>query len=180
MTAAADNIAAARERLLRALRPRVALVDLASCAMHYPGDVEMRVAVTPRVDHADFDAGQDAWRAATVATITALDTDPDIRALRQRLFDAGIGSAFASDQDDHALWASLVLSGPREALLALEALAADDAGITDPDARRTASERFLAYLLRNHHPDWQQNRARVADVGDSPYTPSEEWNLLGT
>lgn len=172
---------ASHERLRMALRPCVALVALTSHMMAFPGDVEDRIAVGDRVTHADASGpGQAEWSANTVRLVTALDADPDIRALRQRLFDAGFGTAFAGDHDDEALWTSLSIRGPREALVRLEELAADDAGITDADARAEASNRFIAYMLRNHHPAWQANRQHIPDVGDSPYTPREEWTLLGT
>lgn len=171
---------AAHQRLLQALRPHVALVGLTSSAMNLAGHAEDHIAVTPRVSHAEAEGpGQDAWRADTKAVITALDADPAVRALRQRLFEAGVASAFAADQDGEGLWASLVLSCPVEALPALETLAADDAGI-DPADRDEISSQFTIYMLRNHHPQWQEIRENVRDVGDSPYTPPEEWQLLGT
>ncbi|MBK6412618.1 hypothetical protein [Sphingopyxis sp.] len=172
------EIGAAKQRLSLALRPRVVLIGLTSCAMQFPGDAEDRIAVSDRVSHAEA-AGPDAaaWSASTVSRVTALDADPDIRALRQRLFDAGVASAFEGDHDDDGLWTSLVLRCPRTQLAAVETLAADDAGIDAAD-RPTATERFITYMLRNHHRDWQANRARLPDVGESPYTPHAEWNLL--
>lgn len=177
---AADPAADSRTRLRLALRPHVALVGLTACALNAPGAPEDHIAVTERISHADAEGpGQDAWRADTRATLLALDADPDVRALRQRLFDAGIASGFAADHDKDGLWASLVLSCPPEALPRLEALAADDARI-DPDERAEASEQFVIYMLRNHHPEWQANRQQMPDVGDSPYTPAEERTLLDT
>ncbi len=149
--------------------------------MQFPGDLQDRIAVTERISHADADGpGQEAWRANTRRVVTALDADPGLRAMRQRIFSVGVGSAFAADGDATGLWTSLVLTAKPEALAALEALAADDAGITDPGARSKAAETFRTYALRNHHPEWQRNRQHHPDVGDSPYTPREEWNLLGT
>lgn len=174
------DIDAAKERLRLALRPRIALVGLTSFALQYPGDAEHRIAVTDRVSHADAAGpGQAAWSANSVAVVTALDADPDIRALRQRLFDVGVGSAFAGDHDADGLWTSLVLKCLRTQLSAIETLAADDAGIAAAD-RTEVSAQFAIYMLRNHHRDWQANRTKLPDVGDSPYTPPEEWNLLGT
>lgn len=172
------DIGAAKQRLSKALQPRAVLISLTNCAMQFPGDVEDRIAVSGRVSHADA-AGPDAaaWSADTVARITALDTDADIRALRQRLFDAGVASAFEGEHDADGLWTSLVLRCPRSQLAAVETLAADDAAI-DPADRPAATERFITYMLRNHHRDWEANRAKLPDVGESPYTPSEEWNLL--
>lgn len=174
-------ISAAKERLALALRPRTALVALTSCALQFPGDAENRIAVTDRTSHADAAGpGQDAWSAATTRLVTALDADPDIRALRQRLFDVGVTSAFEADHDDQGLWTSLVLRCPRPCLPAIETLAADDAAIA-PAARDEVSSQFVIYMLRNHHQDWQENRTKLPDVGDSPYTPREEWNpLVGT
>lgn len=172
------SIDAAKQRLRLALRPQVVLIGLTSCAMQFPDDAEDRIAVSDRVSHADA-AGPDAaaWSASTTARVTALDADPEIRALRQRLFDAGVASAFAGDHDEDGLWTSLVLRCPRTQLAAVETLAADDAAI-DPADRPAATERFITYMLRNHHRDWQANRTRLPDVGESPYTPREEWNLL--
>jgi hypothetical protein len=177
-TLESDPIAAAKQRLALALRPRIALVGLTSCALAFPGDAEDRISVTDRVAHSDA-AGAEAWSAATVALVTALDADPDLRALRQRLFDVGISSAFEGDHDETGLWISLVLRCPRAKLAALESLAADDAGIAATD-RNEVSAQFAIYMLRNHHRDWQANRTRLPDVGDSPYTPPEEWNPLVT
>ncbi|WP_428632055.1 hypothetical protein [Sphingopyxis sp.] len=172
------DIDAAKKRLALALRPRIALVALTSCALQFPGNAEDRIAVSDRVAHADA-AGPDAeaWSASTVARVTALDNDPEIRALRQRLFDVGVKSAFEGSHDADGLWTSLVLRCPRERLAALETLAADDAAIP-PVARDEASSKFVIYILRNHHQEWQENRSKLPDVGDSPYTPSEEWDLL--
>lgn len=172
------SIDAAKQRLRLALRPQVALISLTSCAMQFPGDAEDRIAVSDRVSHADA-AGPDAaaWSADTVARVTTLDADPEVRALRQRLFDAGVASAFEGEQDEGGLWTSLVLRCPRTQLAAVETLAADDAAI-DPADRPAATERFITYMLRNHHRDWQTNRTKLPDVGESPYTPPEEWNLL--
>lgn len=179
-TLAPDSIAAAKQRLALALRPRIALVGLTSCALAIPGDPEDRISVTDRVAHADAAGpGAEAWSAATVALVTALDADPDLRAQRQRLFDIGIASAFEADQDADGVWTSLVLSCPRTRLPALETLAADDAGIPRRE-RQEVSARFAIYMLRNHHRDWQANRTKFPDVGDSPYTPPEEWNPLVT
>lgn len=174
------DLDAARDRLLLALRPRVALVSLVAHMMSFGDDPEDRIAATERVPHAvAAGTGEAALSANTVRAITALDADPQIRALRQRLFDAGVSSAFEPDQDANDLWTSLVLRCPREALPRLEALAADDAGI-DPADREEVSAQFTIYMLRNHHPQWQANREKLPDVGDSPYTPPQEWNLLGT
>lgn len=174
----APDVSVAKQRLALALRPRVALVALVSSAMQFGGDAEDRIAVNDRISHADAAGpGAAAWSANTIALVTALDADPAIRALRQRLFDAGVASAFEGDHDEDGLWTSLVLRCPRTRLAAVETLAADDAAI-DPADRREAAERFLTYMLRNHHRDWQANRARLPDVGESPYTPREEWNLL--
>lgn len=174
------DIDTVKERLRLALRPRIALIGLTSFALQYPGDAEDRIAVTDRISHTDA-AGpaQEASSASTVAIVTALDADPDIRALRQRLFDVGVASAFAGDHDAGGLWTSLVLRCPRERLSAIERLAADDAGIAAAD-RTEVSAQFAIYMLRNHHRDWQANRTKLPDVGDSPYTPPEEWNLLST
>ncbi|WP_439566921.1 hypothetical protein [Sphingopyxis sp.] len=174
----AGNIGAAKQRLALALRPRIALIGLTSCALAFPGDAEDRIAVTDRLPHADAAGpGAEAWSAATVALVTALDADPDLRALRQRLFEVGVASAFEGDQDDSGLWTSLVLRCPRTRLAALETLAADDAGIARAE-RHEVSAQFAIYMLRNHHRDWQANRTKLPDVGESPYTPPEEWNLL--
>ncbi|HKX89819.1 MAG TPA: hypothetical protein VJM13_11460 [Sphingopyxis sp.] len=178
---AASHIDATRERLRLGLRPRMVLVAMTGFAMQYSEDPQDRFAVTDRISHSDADGpGQAAWRANTVTVVTALDADPDIRALRQRLFSVGVASAFAAEHDDTGLWTSLVLTAPRTALPALEGLAADDAGILDPSARAEAARAFRTYVLRNHHPHWQANRKLYPDVGDSPYTPRAEWNLLGT
>ena len=169
---------AAKNRLALALRPRIALIGLTSSALQFPGDAQDRIAVTDRFSHADAAGpGQAEWSASTVALITALDTDADIRALRQRLFDVGVASAFEGDQDEQGLWTSLVLRCPRTCLSAIETLAADDAGIARAD-RHEVSAQFSIYMLRNHHRDWPANRTKLPDVGDSPYTPPEEWNLL--
>ena len=152
------DLGGAKRRLALALRPRIALIGLTSCAFEFPGDAQDRIAVTARISHAD----------------------PDLRALRQRLFEVGVASAFEGDHDDKGLWTSLVLRCPRSRLAALETLAADDAGIAR-DERRDVSAQFATYMLRNHHRDWQANRTRLPDVGESPYTPQEEWNpLVGT
>ena len=173
-----DPIAAAKQRLALALRPRIALIGLANCALALPGDTEDRISVTDRISHADAAGpGAEAWRAATVALVTALDADPDLRTLRQRLFDVGVASAFEGDHDETAPWTSLVLRCPRTSLSTLETLAADDAGIAPAD-RNEVSAQFAIYMLRNHHRDWQANRTKLPDVGESPYTPPEEWNLL--
>ncbi|MGQ3102277.1 MAG: hypothetical protein ACT6Q5_15650 [Sphingopyxis solisilvae] len=177
-TLESDPIVAAKQRLALALRPRIALVGLTSCALAFPGDAEDRISVSDRVAHADAAGpGAEAWSAATVALVTALDADPDLRALRQRLFDVGVSSAFEGDHDETGLWTSLVLRCPRTNLPALETLAADEAGIIPAD-RDEVSARFAIYMLRNHHRDWQVNRTKFPDVGDSPYTPPEEWNPL--
>ena len=76
------------------------------------------------------------------------------------------------------LWTSLVLRCPRTQLATVETLAADDAAIAPLTDRDEASEQFVIYMLRNHHRDWQANRTKLPDVGESPYTPREEWNLL--
>jgi hypothetical protein len=70
--------------------------------------------VSDRVSHADV-AGSDAatWSANTVARITALDTDPEIHAFCQRLFDASVALAVEGEQDADGLWTSLVLRCPR-------------------------------------------------------------------
>ena len=172
------DIGAAKERLALALRPRIALVGLTSFSLQFPGDAEDRIALNERMSHAGA-AGprQKAWSAATTLLVTALDTDPDIRALRQRLFDVGVASAFEGDHDADGLWTSLVLRCPRARLAAIETLAAADAGIAPAD-RRDVSTKFAIYMQRNHHPEWQANRIKLPDVGDSPYTPPEEWNLL--
>lgn len=177
-TIAPDNIASAKQRLALALRPRIALIGLTSAALAFSGDPEDRIAVTDRISHADAaGSGAEAWSAATVALVTALDADPDLRALRQRLFDVGVASAFEGDQDGAGLWTSMVLRCPRTSLSTLETLAADDAGIARAD-RNEVSAQFAIYMLRNHHRDWQANRTKLPDVGDSPYTPPEEWNPL--
>ncbi|MBJ7439533.1 MAG: hypothetical protein JHD35_10975 [Sphingopyxis sp.] len=177
-TSQALDIGAAKQRLALALRPRIALIGLTSCALQFRGDAEDRIAVTDRMPHSDAAGpGAEAWSAATVALITALDADPDLRALRQRLFDVGIASAFEGDHDDAGLWTSLVLRCPRSVLSTLETLAADDAGIARAE-RNEVSAQFAIYMLRNHHRDWQANRTKLPDVGESPYTPPEEWNLL--
>lgn len=175
------DIDAAKGRLALALRPRIALVGLTSCSLQFPGDAEDRIAVNERVSHADAAGpGQQAWSADTTRLVTALDTDRDIRALRQRLFDVGVASAFEGDHDADGLWTSLVLRCPRARLAAIETLAADDAGIA-PTERRDVATKFAIYMQRNHHPDWQTNRTKLPDVGDSPYTPPDEWNpLVGT
>lgn len=172
------EIGAAKRRLALALRPRIALIALTSWALEFPGEVQDRIAVTDRLSHSDAAGpGADAWSASTVALVTALDADPDLRALRQRLFEVGIASAFEGDQDDGGLWTSLVLRCPRTRLAALETLAADDAGIARAE-RHEVSAQFAIYMLRNHHRDWQANRTKLPDVGESPYTPPDEWNLL--
>lgn len=175
------DLGGAKRRLALALRPRIALIGLTSCAFEFPGDVQDRIAVTDRISHTDAAGpGADGWSAATVARVTALDADPDLRALRQRLFEVGVASAFEGNHDDKGLWTSLVLRCPRSRLAALETLAADDAGIARAE-RHDASAQFATYMLRNHHRDWQANRTRLPDVGESPYTPQEEWNpLVGT
>ncbi|MBA3940967.1 MAG: hypothetical protein C0520_07135 [Sphingopyxis sp.] len=175
------DIESARERLRLGLRPRIALVNLAAAALGHPADPEDRIAVTGRIAHNDANGPlYEVWRARMVATVTALDADADIRALRQRLFSAGIASAFGPHDDGAGLQACLVLSARRPALHALETLAADDAGILDPAERAAAAEKFRTYMLRNHHPEWEEKRRQHPDVGDSPYTPREEWTLLGT
>lgn len=177
-TRESDSFAAAKQRLALALRPRIVLIGLTSCALAFPGDVEDRISATDHVAHADAAGpGAEALSAATVALITALDADPDLRALRQRLFDVGISSAFEADHDADAVWTSLVLRCPRTRIAALETLAADDAGIPRQE-RHEVSAQFAIYMLRNHHRDWQANRTKLPDVGESPYTPPEEWNLL--
>jgi hypothetical protein len=172
------DIGAAKARLALALRPRIALIGLTGCALQFPGEAEDRIAVSDRVTHADAaGSGAEAWSADTVARITALDNDAEIRALRQRLFDVGVKSAFEGCHDADGLWTSLVLRCPRDRLALLETLAADDAAIL-PTARDEASSKFVIYMLRNHHQEWQENRGKLPDVGESPYTPSEEWDLL--
>ena len=106
-TSQALDIGAAKQRLALALRPRIALIGLTSCALQFGGDAEDRIAVTDRIPHSDAAGpGAAAWSAATAALVTALDADPDLRALRQRLFDVGVASAFEGDQDDAGLWTS--------------------------------------------------------------------------
>lgn len=57
----------------------------------------------------------------------------------------------------------------------LEELAADDAGITDPEARAQAAEKFRIYMLRNYSKDYLTNREKHPDVGGSPYFDPATW-----
>ena len=143
--------------------------------------------MTDRMPHSDaVGPGAAAWSAATVALVTALDADPDLRVLRQRLFDVGVASAVVRRRGRVGVRGrsgrrrpldQQAIRCPRSVLATIETLAADDAGIARAD-RNEVSAQFAIYMLRNHHRDWQANRTKLPDVDESPYTPPEEWNLL--
>lgn len=99
-------------------------------------------------------------------------SDPHFLRAAERLTHAGVECEFGGQGDMCGEFAVLRLTGSAKSLPLLEAMAADDCGLTGLSERAEAAERFRIFVLRNQSRDWRANRAIYPDVGGSPYHES--------
>ena len=146
------------------LKPSVLLVNLGANTDGYLFFMEQfhdsagRSATIEEFRNAEkFAAARQQW----------LDSDPEIQEAIRRLVSIGL-SVRADGNVTRVV-------GDVAAYRRLEELAADDAGITDPEARAQAAEKFRIYMLHNYNEDYLANREKYPDAGGSPYMDPSTW-----
>lgn len=148
----------------QALKPSVLLVNLGANTDGYLFFMEQFHASASRGSSVEeyrktyeFAAARQQW----------IDSDPEIQEAIHRLRSIGLSVVARGDVTR--------VVGDLKAYGRLEELAADDAGITDPEARAQAAEKFRIYMLRNYSKDYLTNREKYPDVGGSPYFDPATW-----
>lgn len=110
-------------------------------------------------------AGIEAARAASL----------NYRLAVRRLAQAGFAARIGGQGDYCGQFVVLRTSGRRADLARLEALAADDAGLLGKAQRAEAARVFAIFMARNYSRDYLANRAKLPDVGGSPYHAKGAW-----
>jgi hypothetical protein len=110
-----------------------------------------------------------------VATRAKHLSDPNFLKAAKRLTRAGVECEFGGQGDMCGEFSVLRIIGSVASFPLLEAMAADDVGITGQNERAQAADRFRIFMLRNYGPDWEANRAIYPDVGGSPYSDRAYW-----
>jgi hypothetical protein len=98
-----------------------------------------------------------------------LEGSPAFHAAIDRIKAAGVIPEWGDDGEYSFTSRVLRLFVPAEAIPRLQEMAADDAGIHDPELRREAAELFRRWLLQNFHPDWKAYQERWPVVDRCPY-----------
>ena len=98
-----------------------------------------------------------------------LEASPAFRAALARIEAAGVIHKWGGHEDYGYTSRDLTLIIPLGAISRLQDLAADDAGIGNPEERRQAAERYRRWLLQTYHRDWETYRQRWPLIEQSPY-----------
>ena len=99
----------------------------------------------------------------------------EFRAALKRITSAGVKAEWDSTSEYSYAASVLRLVVPRKILPRLEEMAAEDAGIHEPDERRQAALLYGRWLLQHHHPEYERYRDEWPVVEESPYRrPSGE------
>lgn len=156
---------------LRALRPSTALVNLhaARYRQQVRNDRLISEIFLDRTSSRRSPEEVAQFNANRQQIEEACRSHPALRAALDRLATAGVSFSVDGDSQYGGDFTILTLQATEAGLVALEALAANDAGYHDPAARGAAAERFRIYLLQHYHPDYVENRQRYPMVEQSPY-----------
>jgi hypothetical protein len=110
-----------------------------------------------------------AMNAQADARRRMLDASPVFRAALARIEAAGVTHQWAEAGEYSYTSRVLHLFIPMDAIPRLQDMAADDAGIDNPEERRHAAERYRRWLLQNYHPDWETYQQRWPLIERNPY-----------
>ena len=98
-----------------------------------------------------------------------LENNPAFRASLDRLEAIDVTPVWGH-QEDHSYTCSVLRRlVPITAIGRLHDLAADDAGLLDPQERREAVERCDRFLLQQYHPNWEAYRRQWPTLERNPY-----------
>ncbi len=165
------------ERVVGSLKPASVLLELASFLNRFPDHTRLdswiyfdRTDGNPAAEElAELDRKKQATREK-------YSKNSDFRRAAERLRHTGVECEFGGQGDYCGEFSVLRISGSPASLPLLEAMAADDCGMTSANERANAADRFRIFMLRNYHPGSQSNREIFPDVGPSPYHPLGGWS----
>lgn len=164
------------ERMVANLRPATVLLDLAAFDERFSGNE--RLVHEHYGDHTGSNPSIEelaVLERAKAATREKYLGDPNFVRAAKRLSRAGVSCEFGGQGDMCGEFSVLRIVGSVASLPLLEAMAADDARISDATERAAAAERFRIFIKRNYSPAWEKNRTIYPDVGGSPYVDSAHW-----
>ena len=126
--------------LLLTLKPANVLISMMrnrpAYEKHWPGGpIKQEIELDRTSGHSSLEDQARLERDARIIR-AALESDPAFRAAVERLASAGVSHEFGGQCDPCGSFTVLRLAARPTAFPALEALAADDASITDPDRER--------------------------------------------
>jgi hypothetical protein len=110
-----------------------------------------------------------ALNALADARRRMLEASPTFRAALARIEAAGVTHKWTGSADYGYTSRELSLFIPLDAIPRLQDMAADDAGIDNPEERRHAAERYRRWLLQRYHPYWKAYQQRWPLIEQSPY-----------
>ncbi|NIJ19597.1 hypothetical protein FHS95_001266 [Sphingomonas naasensis] len=170
--APAGVIAEARERAtigVQQFRPRVLLLNMSAAQLQAIRYARSRTAWHRVVGYGtmgrhaieEIDAFGLSWLQHCAYVYRYLEADPELRAARERLHQAGIVTRWM-DEEEIALRSYAIAVQVDDASIAIvRALAKQEAGIVTPEASADYDRRFDLYLKQNYAEDWEAWRQRA-------------------